>query len=353
MLGKTSPTDHFLTSVLPFISDNWYMPAVLMVFVIVGFYAFFRSRRGARVQGLPDALKHKSGSDEASDESVERKFRPRMTTRNPETVKAGGRDSYHRNSAELDEIDRLPIGKIHGISPPTEGKPLPASDDPGLQAALDEINSDLESDVEIRHIALRVLAGFKTRNSVEALSQVALYDLSSNLRSRAVMMLATIDHESVFASIVLACADPSREVRAAAARALVKVTFDRGDEWSRIALMEDQYMSRQVARAAVEGGIAERSFDRLVMQDERAVYESFALVYLLIKTGETEKIFEAIRKHREVKIRLALLHAVRVANVAEVMPELSALIAAEPLGSVVADKARDTLLEINAVTVSA
>jgi hypothetical protein len=112
-------------------------------------------------------------------------------------------------------------------------------------------------------------------------------------------------------------------------------------------------MSRQVARAAVEAGLVERSFERLTLKDERAVYEAFALVYLLIRTGETEKIFQAIREHRDTKTRLALLHILKVANVAEVIPHLTALIAAEPISSIVADKAREALLSITAMPVGA
>jgi hypothetical protein len=166
-------------------------------------------------------------------------------------------------------------------------------------------------------------------------------------------MLADFDHQSVFETIVLSCADPSREVRAAGARALVKVTFDRGDEWARFALGDDKYLRRQVARAAVEAGLAERSFDRLTLRDERSVYEAFALVYLMVKADETEKIFDAIAGHRDTKTRIALLHILKVANVAEVIPPLSALIAAEPMSSVVADKAREVLLAINALPVDA
>ena len=260
--------------------------------------------------------------------------------------------NFSKNYAESLEINHLAIGRINSISMPMPVEDLEDSDDEGLLAAIDELQDDSDADSEFRLIALRVLAGFKNRNSIDELSQIALYDLSSNLRSKAVMMLADFDHESVFEPIVLACADPSREVRAAGARALVKVSFDRASAWTRIALADDQFTSRQVARAAVEAGIAERSFDRLVLNDEKAVEEAFALVYLLIRTGETEKLFEAIRDHRDLKTRVALLHAVKVANVAEVIPSLSAFIAAEPMGSVVADKAREALLGINAMPVA-
>ena len=222
-----------------------------------------------------------------------------------------------------------------------------------MLAAIDEVQDDSDADSEFRAVALRVLAGFKTRNSAEALSQIALYDLSSNLRAKAVGMLADFDHQSVFETIVLSCADPSREVRAAGARALFKVTFDRGDEWARLALGNDRYLCRQIARAAIEAGLAERSFDRLTLRDDKSVYEAFALVYLMVKAGEIEQIFEAIANHRDLKTRVALLHILKVANVAEVIPPLSAFIGAEPISSIVGDKAREVLLGITGLPVDA
>ena len=125
-----------------------------------------------------------------------------------------------RNLQESPEINDLPIGQIAELAIPRAIDDLPVSEDEGLLAAIDEVQDDSDADSEFRAIALRVLAGFKTRNSIDALSQIALYDLSTTLRAKAVGMLADFDHQSVFEAIVLSCADPSREVRAAGARAL-------------------------------------------------------------------------------------------------------------------------------------
>lgn len=306
----------------------------------------FRKRR-PDVGSANESLVIKERSKETA--TVDEPLRP-LRREAPPRKNAG---QFSKNLQESLEVNDLPIGRITELLRPQEIEELPVSDDEGLLAAIDEVQDDSDADSEFRAIALRVLASFKTRNSIEALSQIALYDLSTNLRAKAVGMLADFDHQSVFESIVLSCADPSREVRAAGARALVRVTFDRGDEWARFALADDKYLSRQVAKAAVEAGIAERSFDRLTMRDEKSAYEAFALVYLLVKAGETEKIFDAIRDHRDIKIRVALLHILKSANVAEVIPQLSAFIAAEPIASVVGDKARETLLGINALPVDA
>ena len=339
-----------------FLTPSLYLVIGLAV-AVLGVLVFLRFRAKPNDSSDTAVLSNAfSSTVSAQTADRNRKVTKRPTTAATKTELAHSASSdatnFSKNYSESLEINHLPIGKIDSISSPTPFSELEDSDDEGLLAAIDELQDDSDADSEFRLIALRVLAGFRNRNSVDELSQIALYDLSSNLRAKAVMMLADFDHESVFEPIVLACADPSREVRAAAARALVKVSFDRSDAWTRIALAEDQYMSRQVARAAVEAGIAERSFDRLVLSDEKAVEEAFALVYLLIRTGETEKLFEAIRDHRDLKTRVALLHAVRVANVAEVIPSLTAFIAAEPMGSVVADKAREALLGINAMPVA-
>lgn len=323
-------------------NSGWILPTALVLLAGTGAYSVFRYLLEA--QGAPDHLQNNNNASgiEAPDEMPHARTRSSTPiTRERALVRDGGTLS---NFVDLPQLDQLPIGNIREIIAPQHFDDLPDSIDAGLLAAIDQLLD--ETDSEAKLVSLKTVAGFRVRNAVDALSQVALYDHSSYLRAKAVASLADLDHPSVFPPIVLACADSSREVRAAAARALVKVTFDRGDEWIRAALSEEKHVSRQIARAAVEGGIAERSFDRLTMRDERAVYEGVALVVLLTMTGETEKLLEAIRGHKDTATRLALLHAVRVANVAAVVPDLTAFIAAEPLNSVIADKARETVLGI-------
>jgi HEAT repeat protein len=323
------------------------LPAAILLVVILGAIVFIKLRQKDRSAVSQNVVEIPEAQQAAAKLPVENARSLRRETSRAEV------GQFAKNLNESLEINSLPICQITELSRPRPIEHLANSDDEGLLAAIDEVQDDSDTDSEFRGIALRVLAGFKTRNSIEALSQIALYDLSTNLRAKAVGMLAEFDHQSVFETIVLSCADPSREVRAAGARALFKVTFDRGDEWARVALTDDKYLRRQIARAAIEAGLAERSFDRLTLRDEKSVYEAFALVYLIVKSGETEKIFEAIANHRDIKIRVALLHILKVANVAEVIPPLTAFIAAEPIASVVGDKAREVMLGITALPVDA
>ena len=220
----------------------------------------------------------------------------------------------------------LPVFSIKRLEYARPFNALPISNDESLLNAIEQVYEELEEDEEIRELAVKILAMFKTRNSVEALSQVALYDISSNLRSKAVGVLAEFDHESVFEAILLACADPTREVRAAAARGLFRLSFDRADAWTRIGESKDEYKMRQSARAAIEGDLVTRSFDRLVHKDKRYAYETITLVALLLKSGETEIIFDTLENHSDLNVRKAILHVIKVVkepNVLERLCELS------------------------------
>jgi hypothetical protein len=96
--------------------------------------------------------------------------------------------------------------------------------------------------------------------------------------SRAVAALTDFDHESVFESILLAGADPTREVRAAAAKGLFKLNFGRADALKRIIETRDGFRVRHAGRAARDSGIAEKAFERLIHEDSNVAYEAIVLV---------------------------------------------------------------------------
>lgn len=223
-------------------------------------------------------------------------------------------------------LSKLPIASFVRIERATSYEPLPESDDEDLLCAIDQTGEGSEEDAEIRTLALRILAAFKTSNSVGAISQIALYDLSSKLRSTAVSVLADTDHESVFESIVLACADPTREVRAAAARSLFRLKIDRAHAWARIIETGDGSRMRQAARAAMEGDLVERSFERLIHPDKTVAYEAYALTALLIKAGEKEPIYKALAEHKEENVKLALLHVLQTMKTDTTFQDLSELL---------------------------
>src|SRR5207249_6849033 len=101
--------------------------------------------------------------------------------------------------------------------------------------ALTEILTKLEdTDDRGRAQAVQQLGLHAAQRSVSALSSLALNDSDSSVRAAAVSSLGAIDHESVFAPVLIALADESRGVRAAAARSLSSLHFDRADAYLRV-----------------------------------------------------------------------------------------------------------------------
>ena len=177
-------------------------------------------------------------------------------------------------------------------------------------AALIDALAQLESsETPIRAAAVRQLAQFPVQRSVEALASVAIQDPEAAVRASAVSSLGSIDHESVFAPVLIAMADESREVRAAAARSLTGLNFDRADAYVRVIETASDDMMQQVAKACIKAGMVSQAIDRLASSDRRQAYEAFSLASLLAKANEAQPILEAIEHHQDNGVRMC---AVRV-----------------------------------------
>jgi hypothetical protein len=247
---------------------------------------------------------------------VDRKRRKKPSLNLPKTNEVLHQSANQSLNYSLDDLETVPL-PVFGFQEIESSKPfnsLTLSNDEALISAIEQTQDEYEEDEDVRDLAVRILAAFKHRNSVEALSQVAIYDLSSSLRSKAVSILTEFDHESVFETILLACADPTREVRAAAARGLTRLSFDRADAWARIMDTKEEGRMIHAARAAIEGGFVERSYDRLVHRDPKYAYEAFVLLSMIVKAGEHEQIFEALKNHKDKKVRSALIHILKVSK---------------------------------------
>jgi hypothetical protein len=248
------------------------------------------------------------------------------------------------------QYSQLPINSFMNLTAAKLYDPLPESEDPSLLNAIEQADEEFEEDETVRELALKILTAFRTRNSVEALTQIALYDLSSNLRSKAVSTLTDFDHPTVFEPILLACADPTREVRAAAARGLFRLSFDRSDAWKRILETNDEFRMSHAAKAAIESGIAVKSFERLVHEDLKVAYEAFSLVAFMIRAGESEEVFKAIRNHRDERVKFALLHVLKVQKDPRTLAGLEQL-QTGTLTADVAERVNDTIASFDKVLV--
>lgn len=241
------------------------------------------------------------------------------------------------------KYSRLPINRLGAPAEPKPVKDLAASLEDELMEAIEDSDSEFVADEAVREAALAVLARHKTSNSIEAISQAALYDLSASLRSKAVTILADFDHESVFETVILSCADPAREVRAAAARAMFRLTFNRADAWTRIANSGDSFKMQQVAKAAIEADFVDRSIDRLVHEDVNYAREALALITLLIRAGESDALFDYLRQGEDLNTKLAILKVFEFVRDEAVLTRLTEMSSSGRVAAEVAAEARQLI----------
>ncbi len=217
----------------------------------------------------------------------------------------------------------VPDFELPAVLPPL--KPLPFSDQPQLLEVIEQ-SQDFDADETTREIAVLELAEHKTSNAVEALAQIALYDECSRLRINAVQALGEFDHESTFEPILLACIDVAREVRAAAARSLSRLNFDRGTAFNRIVESGDPERLRLSAMACVDAGLIGHAFSRLVHEDRKQSTEAFAMIRLLVAAKNYQPIINAINNHQDLSVRLATIQALKTLKPANAAGELRILL---------------------------
>ncbi len=326
----------------------WYMSTFLLVITLGIVIAFWRRAKSsaATLSQAKDAAARKRDSWDSDaldgDKEMEwlRKHNNIINKKRPKKSAANGANAANREKAARQEaadkpapvltkeiqlagVSDLPFNSILRLEYPHTSDCLPVVDnEESLTEAIEQVLDEYNEDEEMKELSMRILAAYKTRNSVDALSQVALYDLSSNSRCKAMEMLGEFNHPSVFETTILACADPTREVRAAAAKVLTRLGFNRADAWARAALLEDDGRKKQIARAAIEGGLVDRYFDRLTHSDYKQAYEAFALFTLLLKARETEPIAAALENHPSPMIRIAIVHVIKVNKEIQALPFL-------------------------------
>lgn len=228
---------------------------------------------------------------------------------------------------------------IEKLEPAATVEDLPeASDDEILEPTLFAMNSE---DIGERLEAAKTLARFPVQSAVAALTSAARMDSEANVRSQAISSLAAINHESVFPAVLIGMADESREVRAAAARSLTHLNFDRTDAFIRVLEMNDEELLPVVASACIKAGIVSQGIDRLASGDRRQAYETFSIVSVLARANQIEPVMEAIATHPNLDVRLATVRLLANTGEPEVFEQFRQLALQEGL----AEELRTALLE--------
>jgi HEAT repeat protein len=215
------------------------------------------------------------------------------------------------------------VEEITHLEPLSAVEELPeGSDDPAFAQALVALESQ---DLEQRAQALKTLVQFPVQSSVGAITLVACNDPEAAIRSQAISGLAAINHESVFPAVLLGLSDETREVRAAAARSLSRLSFDRADAYVRVIESGNEETIQNVATACVQAGIVSQNLDRLASSDHRQAYEAFTLICLLAKGKVSEPILNAISDHPNIDVRLKAVHLLACTGEPEVFGQLREL----------------------------
>lgn len=256
------------------------------------------------------------------------------------------------NSCSVDAVDLGPVdgfalaleggfdGEINGLNPVEEIAQLPEwLEDETLVEALARLGAD---DVETRVAAAQQLAQFQVQRAVDALASMVARDMDASVRAAAITSLGLIGHESVFASILIAMGDEAREVRAAAARGLSRLNFDRADAYVRVLETADEDTLRLAAESCVAAGLARQAMDRLASEDRRQAYEAFSLLSLVARGGQTEVILQVVANHPDLGARLAAARLLGLQGESEVCDRLRQI----ALEGHTPEKLREAILEV-------
>jgi HEAT repeat protein len=241
--------------------------------------------------------------------------------------------------------DGAPGAELPELEPFVTFEDLPAGDE---DVELTKVLGQLETvDEGGRARVVQQLGTHHAQRSVSALAATALNDLDPAVRSVAVTSLGSIDHESVLAPVLIALADESRIVRAAAARTLTSLHFDRADAYVRVTETADPDTLRRVARACISTGIIAQAVDRLASEDRHQAYEAFSLFTLLARANETEPIIDTIKNHKDDEVRLCAVRVLNIAALPEVAPKLREMIASEGMPENVRTAALEVLYKLD------
>lgn len=257
-----------------------------------------------------------------------------------------------QNNQDADGAKKaIEIPTFDSLAAPAVIEDLPVSDDANLLKAIAQLR-DITATEEEREEAITVLSGYATQNSIDALAEVVKNDESSRLRIGALNALGSFNHESVFEPILIACADTSREIKAAAARILSRLTIDRTEALSRIIRSGDPVRLKQAANACIDVGMVNHAFDRLMHSDHNQARNAFAVINLLVSAGEYKPIVNSITFPSDIHVRLATIEALRTLAPVKMLPALYELTAKDNLAGEVREELEKLVAELTELTIS-
>ena len=164
------------------------------------------------------------------------------------------------------------------------------------------------------------LAPFDESSTVPASIQQRIASTDPRERAAAIVELSHVDTDEAFQQICAAFDDRSRDVRAAAARALYELRADRAESFTRALREATPERRREIGASIAESGLAAESISQLTGESRERTYESFSLLFLMAKAGEVQPLLRAIESHPNNEVRLAVVKLLALSGQKEVLP---------------------------------
>lgn len=258
-----------------------------------------------------------------------------------------GLDFFDAITPDMSFLEVGEIGVVEEITKLEPAKPVEGLEQESTEAPFLDALVAIESiDADERAAAIKMLVQYRVQKSIEAIAKVARHDSEPSLRSLATTSLGSLNHESVFPTILIGMSDEAREVRAAAARTLNRLSFDRADAVARVVESGDAEMIQSVARAVVNSGMLAQNIDRLANSDHRQAYETFTLISVLAQGNMAEPVVHAITTHSRTDVKLKLVHLLACTGAPEVASQLRQIATTEGINESVKTATLDALFRL-------
>jgi hypothetical protein len=245
-----------------------------------------------------------------------------------EAVKAAQSSSTENklrvNSLELEPSADTKEIKLFGLRAPQSVSPAPWVDVNLFESAtaahrLQPLTATAESNRELStEEKSLVLADEELTLEITLRRQLASKDPTE--RSAALVDLARLGGDDVFALIVRSFDDPSPQVRNTAARALYDLCPDRAASFTRALREGSLERKRRIGAALAGSGLATSAISGLAGESRERTYTAFSLLFLMSKAGELKPLIEAVEEHPNLETRLTAVTLLAMSGQPEVDP---------------------------------
>ena len=144
-------------------------------------------------------------------------------------------------------------------------------------------------------------------------------------RAAAVGELAEMDENQAFSILTDLFDDESEEVRNNAARALFDFKPNRADSFTRALREASPERRKRIAKAMDRSGLAEEAVSGLAGKSREITYDSFSLLFLMAKAGETAMLLKTIEQHSNMSVQLSVIKLLTFSNQPDIVAKFRSL----------------------------